>query len=110
MSKKKTIGLVLALLGIALIFLSIYINRQVASELGSVHRKTEMMQNNPLTNAGGKEAKQVTGKAKEMINQMADDKAAPYNETAMWSLISGIVLLVIGTTVIIFPKKTNSHH
>ncbi len=105
MNIKRVIGLIIVILGIGLIFLSFYINQRVTSELGSVKEKTDFLENNPLTDAGGSTAKTVTGTASHQINRAAERKAAPYTVQAAWCLKSGIGLVAVGAIVVIFGRS-----
>ncbi len=99
--------MIILLIGGGLIWLSYYINDRVATELSGVRQKTDTLQNNPLTELGGSNAKTATGIASEGINQAAESKAAPYSLTANRSLYIGIGLVAIGGITIIFggPRK-----
>lgn len=105
MRYKTIVGSVALALGVLCLVFSFYVKGRVSDELGKVKKGTDVLQNNPLTRAGGKSAKTVTRQTSKAVNQMASDKATPYASAARWSLVSGIVLIVIGGAVFVVGRR-----
>lgn len=108
MSYKRIIGIIIVLIGILLIFFSFYIKSRVAYELHNVKTKTELLERHPFARSGGKTSKQIASTTGKAANQIAQERAASYQTTAMWLLISGIVVIIVGALIIVFGRSRPS--
>lgn len=86
MSKKKLTGLVVFLIGIALIILSFYISNRVTSARANIDASSKALPSNPLVDAFAGAARGETNK---------------YDGIIRWSLIGGIALGVVGGYMLI---------
>ncbi len=91
MSKKKLTGLIIFLIGIALIILSFYISNRVNSARESIDSSSKRLPSNPLVNAFAGAARNETNK---------------YNGVIRWSLIGGIALGLVGGYMLICCRCT----
>lgn len=105
MNTKRIIGIVIVIVGILCIGFSAYINKKVEAELGKVQNATDTIQNNAVTEWGGKAAKNVADFFGGQINQAAANKAAPYSKTAKVIFYSGIFLIIVGAGVAFLSKR-----
>lgn len=97
-------GCVLTAVGIVLIALSVYINRQVEEGRGEIaSAQAKVDQGNRLFSAGGKTSKQIGQGITAPIQNKIDDasrQASYYDGMATSFLVIGIVLLLPGVALI----------
>ena len=105
---RRIIGIVILIIGIALIGFSMYIKGRVAEgrgQISDVQRQvdtgTGLFKFNPITEEVGKELSRPAQKKIDRASQEANE----YEQMAKWLKIGGIILIVIGAVVIIIPKR-----
>ena len=108
MNSKRVTGIVIAIIGVAMLFFSNYIKGQVAegrekisSAQSSVDKGNSLFNLNPITKEVGKG---LTGSAQRKIDE-GSAEADQYAQYAQWLLIGGIVLIVVGIGAVIFSRK-----
>ena len=90
MSPKRITGLVVLIIGIILIIFSIHSMNRISGAKSGIHSVTQTFSGNS------------TGKT---VGDVLEGKAGQYDLPVMVILISGIVLTVVGGSVVLFSKK-----
>ncbi len=115
MNYKRTLGLIMEVVGVVMFFIAGYIKGQVEQGRGQIssgQKKVDTANSlfsvNPVTKEVGKG---VTSSAQREINQ-GRLEANKYDEIANWLRIGGIVVVIVGAGVLILGgrKKSNHHH
>lgn len=108
MKGKRSLGIFLFILGIALIVFSMYIKGETAEgrrKISSAQRQVDQSQRlfslNPITKQVGKG---VTGTAQRRIDE-GKREVAQYEDMAYWFQIGGAVLIIIGIGVVWTSRK-----
>jgi len=108
MSRKKTVGLVLLIAGVALFFFSHHISAKVAEARGEiaegqrqVDSANQIFSMSPYTKTVGG---QFTGSAQSEINA-GTLEANRYDQLAFQIKILGVVLVVVGAGLLFLSKK-----
>ena len=81
MKRKKIIGIVVIIIGAIIFLLGLYARGRVAEARENVHKATGFFSNKEVD-------KQVSG--------MAERKIGAYDAPVMWTMIGGIVIVLIG--------------
>lgn len=108
MTGKRIFGILLVLVGIGMIFASVYImgqvtqgREQISEAQEKVNKGKSLFNLNPITKEIGKG---LTGSAEKKIEE-GRQTADKYEELASWLKIVGIVFVVLGGLGILFGKK-----
>ncbi|MBN2479126.1 MAG: hypothetical protein JXA94_02745 [Parachlamydiales bacterium] len=108
MLKKRILGIVIIIIGAALIISSFIIKSQVsegrkeiAEAQKQVNRGSSLFSHNPITKEIGKG---LTGAAQNKIDA-GTQKANFYNTLAVWFQIGGAVFIVLGAGIIFIGRK-----
>ena len=111
MKTKRTIGIVVLLAGIAMIFFSMYIMNEVTAGRGqisqaqrSVDRGTSLFNATPWTRGVGKG---ISGAAQKKINKYSAE-ADRYERIAGRLKIGGIILIIVGAGVLLLARKKHA--
>ena len=113
MLTKRISGIIIVILGIALILSSFYIKSRVSSGREqiseaeeSVKQGKELFSSNPFTKEIGKH---ITGSVEKKIKE-GSDKADTYDTLALWFQIGGSAFVVIGSGLIFISRKRDTFH
>jgi hypothetical protein len=105
------VGVVILIIGVAMIFGSMYISGQVAegrqrisAAQSQINRGSGLFNLNPITQEVGKG---ITRSAQKKINRYSQE-ADRYAEMASWLKIGGIILIVVGAGVSILGSRKKS--
>jgi len=90
MNYKKIIGIIILVIGLALIGYGIHSKRRISAARKDIEKFTKPFSHNPF------------GK---VIEKDIKGKAGQYDTQVMWLFISGAVLVIVGGVVIIFGRK-----
>jgi hypothetical protein len=109
MNIRRILGIVVVIAGIALIIISQYIktqvaegNLQISSAQEKVNQGNKLFSLSPYSKPIGQ---QMTGAAQKKINA-GQEQVAYYTQLADQMQIGGIALIVIGTVIILIPRKS----
>jgi hypothetical protein len=105
---RKIMGILIIILGVVGIFVSMYIKGQIGigrSAISSAEEKVSMGKTlfslSPATKEIGKG---ITRGAEEKI-EAGRQEISKYDTLANWALIGGIVVIVLGATILFIPGK-----
>jgi|SRR3972149_8138542 len=108
MKKKTILGVVIAVVGIAMILTSFYIKsqvsegrQQIAEAQGKLNTGKKLFSVNPFTK---KIDKEISGSVQGEIDD-ATRKANFYNSLVLWLQIGGVVFIVLGGGIIYYSRK-----
>jgi hypothetical protein len=108
MTKKRILGIIIAIIGISLLGTSFYIKNEVKKgrgQISSAQKKEDagkkLFSTNPFTKELGKG---LTSGIQKKINE-GTVKADTYALIANILLVSGIVLIVAGGVIVVLPQK-----
>jgi hypothetical protein len=108
MIAKRIIGIVVFIIGVAMIIVSISIKKQTEAgktQIAGAQKKVEqgnsLFSLSPVTKGIGQG---VTGSAQKKINA-GKEQVAQYETIAQWLLIGGIILCVVGAGIVFIGKK-----
>ena len=108
MLKKRILGFIIIILGIALILSSFYIKsrvgegrKQIAEAESQIQTGNKLFSLNPITKEIGKG---ITSSVQNKIDE-AIKKANKYYDLAIWFQIRGAVFIVIGAGIIFLGRK-----
>jgi hypothetical protein len=108
MSFRRISGIILVIIGVGCIYLSHYINTQVAegrAQISSAQKTTDTTGSLFSVIPGGKEVgKQMTGSVQNKIDE-GTAEANQYAQYANWSLIGGVALIVLGIGAVVIGKR-----
>lgn len=105
---KRTLGVILLILGVALLLTSYYINNRVMEgkqKIKSTEKNVETGKNILSLNPVSKEVgKQLTKGVDEKIEQ-GKTQVTYYSNIAYWIKVTGIIFIVLGIILVLFGKK-----
>lgn len=90
MKAKKTVGIVLIVIGVIIFLLGLYAKGRVSEAKENVQKSTGMFSNNPVN-------KQIGG--------ALEKKIGAYDAPILWTMIGGIVVVVIGAGVLVCCRR-----
>lgn len=112
MNTKRILGVIIVIIGIAMLFSSIYIKnkvlagrQQISEAQSNVKQGSNILSLNPVSKEVGNVLMQG---AQSQIDE-GKRKADYYAQVAMWLKMSGIILIILGLLVVIFGKKKKVH-
>lgn len=94
MKKKFFSGIIIAVVGILLIFVSAYIKSQIGAARETVQKGKGLFSKNPI-------GKSVGG----FMENAAESKIRQYESIARFCMYGGIVLIIVGGALVIFSRK-----
>jgi hypothetical protein len=108
MRSKKTWGIILAIVGIILIFISMYINKQIAEgkiQISEGQKKIDRTEGlfslNPVTKEFGKG---VTGSGQKQIDE-GNLQVAHYSKIATGLKVGGVILIILGAGIYFVGRR-----
>lgn len=108
MSIQKYFGIVVLLCGIGLLVLSAYIKNEVASGRMQIRSAQQTVDTaNTLFSQSSKTkqiGKQLTTPIQDQINE-GSEKASYYENMAHFSLVGGVVLLILGVGILVIRRR-----
>ncbi len=105
----KYTGVVLFFLGLALVGLSFYITEQVNHETKAAYQATEVISENPIIEMGGPITESSAKNIESGMDKKIEQKTAPYNKAASYSLTLGVVLIALGIVIALFYFVRKRH-
>lgn len=92
-NKKRITGIVILVIGIALIIFACYERHRVANAKSTIHSGTGFLPENAVS---------------KMVGGSLEKKASSYDAPLMGILIAGIILLIVGVWVLILSYRRRS--